>query len=190
MADDDEGGVEVSEPRVERAVLVAGSRELADELDRLYRRHHALVYRLALRYGLGNAAWAEDLTHDVFMVLLDELPRLDDTEQLEGWLYRVTCHRCLRKLRRERFLDQPLVRWLLARDVIASPEPQVLARRELEQTRKALAKLPGRERVVVGMVVLDGKSQREVGEALGLSKGYVSKLLARGLAKLEEALRD
>ena len=58
------------------------------------------------------------------------------------------------------------------------------------KTRKALARLPARERVVVGMCLIDGKSQREACEALRLSKGYVSKLLARGLAKLEEALRD
>jgi RNA polymerase sigma factor (sigma-70 family) len=54
----------------------------------------------------------------------------------------------------------------------------------------ALGQLPARERVVLGMVHLDGKSQREVAEILGLSKGYVSKLLARATARLEEELRD
>jgi RNA polymerase sigma-70 factor (ECF subfamily) len=174
----------------ERGMIEAADREqaFADELDQLYRRHHRAVYQLALRHGLGNAAWAEDVTQDVFIKLLDALPELDDRAHLEGWLYRVTCNCCLRKLRREQFLRQPLLRWLLASDEGGSIEDQVFARHELERTRRALAELPARERIVVGMCQLDGKSQREVCEILGLSKGYVSKLLARGLAKLQEAL--
>lgn len=169
-----------------------GDGDVAALLDRLYRRHHRAVYQLALRYGLGNEAWAEDVVQDVFLTLFDRLPTLTDVEQLDGWLYRVTTNRCLRKLRRDSFLNRPLVRWLLARDRVAeaSPEQQVFARRDLERARSALAALPARERVVVGMCHLDGKSQREVCETLGLSKGYVSKLLARALARLEEALDD
>ncbi|MCY0989298.1 sigma-70 family RNA polymerase sigma factor [Nannocystis sp. ILAH1] len=171
---------------------VGGDGDVAALLDRLYRRHHRAVYQLALRYGLGNEAWAEDVVQDVFLTLFDRLPTLADVEQLDGWLYRVTTNRCLRKLRRDSFLNRPLVRWLLARDRVAeaSPEQQVFARRDLERARSALAALPARERVVVGMCHLDGKSQREVCETLGLSKGYVSKLLARALARLEEALDD
>ena len=126
------------------------------------------------------------------MALLDKLESLGDHEQLGGWLYRVTTNRCLRKLERERFRSRPLVRWLLltGAEVEPSIENQMFARHELERARLALARLPARERVVLGMCHLDGKSQREVCEILGLSKGYVSKLLARGIAQLEEALRD
>ncbi len=162
--------------------------DLGAQIDRLYRQHHRAVFRLALRYGLGDEAWAEDIMQDVFITLFDELATLDDHQRLEGWLYRVTTNRCLRKLRREQFMQRPLVRWLLAGEASGSLEQQVFARHELERTRRALAELPARERVVVGMCHLDGKSQREVCEVLGLSKGYVSKLLARGLATLEEAL--
>jgi RNA polymerase sigma-70 factor, ECF subfamily len=165
--------------------------DVAGQIDQLYRRHHRAVFLLALRYGLGDEAWAEDVVQDVFLTLLDCLPRLAEHEQLDGWLYRVTTNRCLRKLRRERFVNRPIVRWLLARgDGQASVEQQVFARQDLERARRALGELPPRERVVVAMYHLDGKPQREVCETLGLSKGYVSKLLARGLARLEEALRD
>ncbi len=165
--------------------------ELGDTLDRLYRRHHHAVFHLALRYGLGDEAWSEDVVQDVFVALLDRLPSLEDHQQLDGWLYRVTTNRCLRKLRRERFLRHDIVRRLLVVDSTQSPsmEGRVFARRDLERARTVLATLPPRERVVVCMCHLDGKSQREVCDVLGLSKGYVSKLLARGTARLEEALR-
>ncbi|MFY0534022.1 RNA polymerase sigma factor [Nannocystis pusilla] len=82
---------------------VGGDGDVAALLDRLYRRHHRAVYQLALRYGLGNEAWAEDVVQDVFVTLFDRLPTLADVEQLDGWLYRVTTNRCLRKLRRDSF---------------------------------------------------------------------------------------
>lgn len=178
----------------ERARGAVGSltkEALGDTLDRLYRQHHPTVFHLALRYGLGDEAWAEDIVHDVFVALLERLPSLDDHQQLEGWLYRVTTNRCLRKLRRDRFLLRDVVRRLLVVGPTEGPsvEGRVFARRDLERTRRVLAELPPRERVVVCMCHLDGKSQREVCEILGLSKGYVSKLLARGIARLEEALR-
>lgn len=175
----------------QRRALADAAADVAGQIDRLYRRHHRAVFVLALRYGLGDEAWAEDVVQDVFVTLFDHLPQLADHEQLDGWLYRVTTNRCLRKLRREAFLQRPIVRWLLSRgDAQPTLEQQVFARQDLERARRALADLPPRERVVLAMCHLDGKSQREVCEILGLSKGYVSKLLARGLARLEEALRD
>lgn len=181
---------EGAEPQL--GVTAASSETPAALVDRLYRRHHAAVFRLALRYGLGDESWAEDVVQDVFIKVLDRLDRIDDHEHLDAWLYRVTTNHCLRKLRRERLWGVEIVRRLLAggAGAVAPLEGQVFARRELERTREALARLPARERVVLSMCHLDGKSQREVCEILGLSKGYVSKLLARALARLQEELDD
>lgn len=165
---------------------------LAQTIDRLYREHHATVYRLALRYGSGNEAWAEDIVQDVFLTLLDALPSLHDVDHLGGWLYRVTTNRCLRKLRRDRFLDHPVVHACLGpfRDrAVDPPEAQVFARRDLERTRSVLALLPPKECIVVCMHLLDGKSQVEIGQILGFSKSYACKLLARGMARLQRELR-
>ncbi len=67
----------------------------------LYQEHRGRVYHLCLRLGAGNVAWAEDATQDVFVKLLAELPRLSATEDLGGWIYRVTVNTCLSRLRRE-----------------------------------------------------------------------------------------
>ncbi|MEZ4453277.1 MAG: sigma-70 family RNA polymerase sigma factor [Nannocystaceae bacterium] len=185
----------MSEAKPQAALARPSATEAAEAaaatIDRLYRRHHRDVFRLALRYGLGDAAWAEDVVQDVFITLVDALDRLGDHDELGGWLYRVTTHRCLRKLRRERFLRLPVVRWLLeAAQPPRSLEGQIFARHDLERARRILEGLPPRERVVVSMVHLDGRSQREVCETLGLSKGYVSRLLARGVARIQEGLDE
>ena len=52
---------------------------------------------------------------------------------------------------------------------------------------RLLNTLPPKERMVLSMQVLDGHSQRDIALLLGLSEGYVSKLLTRAWANIRAA---
>ncbi len=158
------------------------------ELASLYRAHHALVYRIALRYGRGNATWAEDIMQDVFIDLMKALPTLDDHEHLEGWLYRATTHRCFCRLRREKFRMLAPIRWLFGAQQVEPTTPDVLAmaRQDLQRAAHALAELPPKEQIAFSMYYLDGQEQEEIGKVLGHSKGYVCKLIQRAVDKLRQ----
>lgn len=154
-----------------------------------FRTHRNKVFRIGLRYGRGRAQWAEDLTQDVFMKLLEELPQLDEHEDLGGWLYRVSVNAALSRLRTEKSV---LVR--LARAVAGDSheaDERADTRLELsEDARRAqqlFDTLPPKERVVLSMKVLDGLQQREIAKTLGMSEGYVSKLLTRAWQKVQDA---
>lgn len=159
-----------------------------ERVEALYRAHHDLVYRLALRYG-GDHAWAEDLTHEVFLRLFDVIDDLEPREGLEGWFYRVTSNRCLNRLRAERLRKSAPVRWLLGRRAHHPDDPEEVtaARQGLTRAQAALAALPPKERVAFSMHYLDGKQQIEIAQMLGHSKGYVSKLIARAEARVRAA---
>lgn len=151
-----------------------------------YRAHRDRVYAWALRYGSGRRAWAEDVAHDVFLKLHRHLHRLD-TDDLGGWLYRVTANVALGRLRSE-------ASWLgRLKSLLASPAErdrpdEVLERRDdAAAALRLLASLPPNERMVVSMHVIDGLSQRDLAKTLGLSEGYVSKLLARAWVKIRAA---
>ncbi len=147
-----------------------------------YERHSQRVLRLCLRYGGGSLPWAEDVTHDVFMRLLSHLPSLSETEDLEGWLVTVTSRLCLKRLERERSIFGRVLLRLQG----ASPEPVSGpdAIFELKQSARevlaAVARLPPRERIVMTLLLAEGRTQQEICAALGFSKGYVSKLASRG----------
>ena len=161
----------------------------ADRVDALYRQHRDLVYRLALRYGGGRGAWAEDVTQDVFIRLFDAVGRLDVQAGLEGWLYRVTTNRCLNRLRRERLRNSAPVRWLLGRrqsDPV-DPERVSTARQGLAQAWDVLETLTPKEQVAFCMFYLDGRRQTEIADQLGHSKGYVCKLIKRAEERVREA---
>ncbi|WP_437993112.1 RNA polymerase sigma factor [Sorangium sp. So ce145] len=165
------------------------SGEEAHEIGALYRNHHRLVYRLALRYGRGNVAWAEDVTQDVFLDLMKALETLTERDNLEGWLYRTTSNRCLNRLRRDRFLALPPIRWLLGQgEDERSPLDEVtIARDDLRRALETLGTLPPKEQVAFSMFYLDGKEQEEIGKILGHSKGYVCKLIQKAVAQLRDA---
>jgi RNA polymerase sigma-70 factor, ECF subfamily len=154
-----------------------------------YQAFRHRVYRLGLRYGGGRESWAEDLTQDVFMKLYRELPSLTDREDLGGWIYRVTTNAALSRLRRERSVFRTVRQLWSQQDEQA--QEQADTRLELseraQEAEAMLAALPPKERVVLSMKVLDGRSQREIAGLLGLSEGYVSKLLTRSWARLQAA---
>ena len=140
--------------------------------------HRGRVFHWALRYGAGDRAWAEDVTHDVFLKLWAHLPQLEDCGDVGGWLYTITARVAVSRLRAHNGLLSVVRKWLQPQ-ADALPDASLDARRASAAALKALEALPDRERVVLCMVALDGLSQREVSVQLRLSEGYVSKLLQR-----------
>ncbi len=153
----------------------------------LYARYGNSVYRWALRYGGGSSAWAEDVTHDVFVGLLTRPPALAEHADLDGWFYRITANRCLNQLRRDRFLRSSPFRWMLGRERSGPPTPeaQVCARSELSDAMAAVSTLPPKQRIAFLMHRLDGKQQHEIAGVLGHSKSYVCKLLQKAETALD-----
>ena len=131
---------------------------------------------------------AEDISHNVFMELYRNLPLLRDTDELTSWLYRVTVREALSAKRTRWRMLRRLGTWLSVREADASPSPEQLvqSRRQLSRVLLAMQQLPPRERVVVMLKVVDGKTQREIAELTDLSEGYISKLLARALSALRK----
>jgi RNA polymerase sigma-70 factor (ECF subfamily) len=152
----------------------------------LYRRHAEAVYLWALRYANGRTGWAEDLVHEVFLKVWQHHARLRE-EDVKGWLFRVTQNLAFRQLRRERLLGSSVeaLRGIFGhRTDLDTPEVRLQRKRDARSATEALGRLPGQERVVVGLKILDGLSQREIADLLELSEGYVSKLLARAFSRL------
>lgn len=157
-------------------------------LEGLYNTYRHKVYRLGLRYGRGSQQWAEDLTQDVFMRLFEHLSHLDQTSDLGGWLYRVATNVALHRLRHDRSWLARVQGLLRASDPEFEPGADVaLEGREAEAAGlEAVHALPPKEKVVMLMRLVDGKKQSEIAELLSMSKGQVSKLLARGRAHLAQ----
>lgn len=136
-----------------------------------------------MRYAGGNRAFAEDLTQDVFLGLVDVL-KTTEIKDPAGWLYRSTANLAISRLRREGSFRSRFARLFTFEEAV-TPEPE-----QKDEARRAMAvlgTLPDRQRVALSMKVLDGKSQREIADVLGLSEGYVSKLIDRAWTAVRAA---
>jgi RNA polymerase sigma-70 factor (ECF subfamily) len=148
-------------------------------LDRLYHSHGPAVLRRA-RQLLGSDSEAREVLHDVFAALLEKPEQYAGKSSIMTFLYSVTTHHALTRLRRERNRQRLLERHL---EEPGSVHANGQARAEL---RELLRELPEELATVAVYHYLDEMTQEEIAELLGCSRQWVTKLVARLKERLEE----
>lgn len=158
-----------------------------------YRKHQGAVYRFALQMS-GRTEIAEEVTQDVFMVVMKSASRYDSERgSVAAFLYGVARNFVLRALERERpyitVLDDPggdyAERVTVERDVLGD-----LAHSErIETLRKAVLALPPAYREVVVLCDLHERDYAEAASVLGCAIGTVRSRLHRARALLAEKMR-
>lgn len=156
-----------------------------DEVARLYRDHGATVYRRAYRL-LGNPADAEEATQEVFVRVLRTEAVYEGKGEIVGWLYRITTHYCLNRIR-----DQRRRRDLFAEHVSANaPTSTTTAPADLVLLRWLLSSADERQAQAAIYVFLDGMSYEEAAPLLGVSKRTVGNLIERFQTFCQEKLKS
>jgi RNA polymerase sigma-70 factor (ECF subfamily) len=154
----------------------AGDLEAFAELVRVYEHRVASVlYRL-----LEDRRDVEEATQDVFVQAWRNLPRFRGEAQVFTWLYRIAVNEALMRKRRKRADLQELDERIAAP---ADPEPglrDVLVRE--------LAALPFETRAAVVLRDVEGLSNEEVAEALGISLAAAKSRIHRGRMQIRAAL--
>lgn len=164
-------------------------RMYADLLAKAVRLHAELVPRQAFRLT-GDVHAAEDLSQDVFVRVLQSLPRFDpDRGSMEGWLYRITMNLFRDQLRRNR-LRQPHRLYAAAELTCSRPRPDelALARRLDPDLEAALRSLTPAVLDTVLLADVAGLSHREIAAMTGVARGTVASRLCRAHARLQAQL--
>ena len=159
----------------------------------LLERYKNLIYSIPLRYGAPHQD-ASDIFQAVCLDLFNELPRLRDAEALQGWLIRVTTHKCYRwkrqQIDQERNLDEDAAEHLDARHAIP---PDVLAAVEREQMlREAIGRLPPRCREMIELLFFEHPPlpYNDVARRLNLAIGSIGFIRGRCLKRLKKLLQE
>jgi RNA polymerase sigma-70 factor (ECF subfamily) len=126
------------------------------------------------RHLLGNEADAREVLHDVFASLLERPGQFSGHSSVMTFLYSMTTHHALGRLRRDRTHERLL-------EANHDPEgravtPAGQARAEL---REMLLALPHDLATVAVFYYLDEMTQEEIAEAMGCSRQWVTKLVLR-----------
>jgi RNA polymerase sigma factor (sigma-70 family) len=153
---------------------LARDRRAERAFERLYRRHVADVYRYALAV-MRNPADAEDLTQTTFLNAYRAFRRGERPHTPYNWLIRIA-HNAATQRHRERTrrpeevpLDEGASAAATARDEDSG----------LEEALRALGRLTLNQRAALVMREVEGRSYREIAEALGVSEAAVDMQIYR-----------
>lgn len=170
----------------------------AEALATLYQRRQRNVYRFALQM-CGSTAIAEDITQEVFLVLINDGSIFDSSRgSLNSFLLGVARNHVLRRLQRERFYvpimesegygeREPISPGAMT--VTVGPLDDLARTETIESVRRAVLALPERYREVVVLCDLQELSYGETAEILGCAVGTVRSRLHRARALLTNKLR-
>lgn len=150
------------------------TRELAAELERIYRAHADFVWRSVQRFGVAPAH-AEDVVHEVFLVVQRRLADLDPEASVRGWLWGIARgvaanHRRgrARAAKREQVSLE-----VVAPPTPADPEQHVHITEAAAVVARFLDQLPPDKRAVFELADIEGLSCPEIAELLELELGNV-----------------
>ena len=165
--------------------------------DTLFTRYQKRTYRLVQRY-ISNREDALDLTQDAFIRAYQGLSDFKSQCQFYSWLYRITVNLCIdflrKKARSEVLLYDSDESGELPMANIPDPRSEspakALENKELRaHIRKAVRRLPPKQRQIFILRHWDGLSLKDIAATVGRSDGTVKAHLLHAHRNLRKHLR-
>jgi RNA polymerase sigma-70 factor (ECF subfamily) len=161
------------------------------DLERIFREHHALVFRAAYRVT-GNADDAEDVLQTVFLRLMKRAPGAEPVDHMASFLHRAAVNAALDLVRsRQNIRSVPLddLEPVLSEPAHRSPDRVQHSGEIREWLRGALARLNPRIAEMFMLRFFDGKDNPEIARLLKTTPGTVAVTLSRTRDRLEREYR-
>ena len=161
----------------------AGDKEAVGEL---YRQQLPAIYRYVY-FRVQDQAAAEDLTAEIFMRMLEALPKYEDRGlPFAAWLYRIAHDRVVdyhrrTALRQTLSLEEPIVS-------DADTEATAMRSNEAEALYAALDLLTDEQRLVLQLRFFEGLDVDETARIVGKTPGAVKALQFRAIRQLAQRL--
>lgn len=158
-----------------------------DALAVVFDSYYEPVYRYIYRH-LRHAETAEDLTADVFRVLLENLnTQRGPSRFLRAWLYKVAQNLIIDEVRRNKYRQTDVIddEHQDNSQYVGQQVEQVLTHKAV---RQAMRHLTGKQQSVLYLKFLQGLSNDEIAYTLDMTVGTVKALQHRGLQALRRYL--
>ncbi len=141
----------------------------------------------------------DEILQECLFRLYKHLPSLRDVMKFGSWVSRMAVNQCysqrLRRSRKAMESTDDQIEWA-ERDVMwqkrdpDNPRKELMRREVREEINQAIRELPPRQRSVVVLFEVEGRSIREIAEMLNCSVGAVKFNLHQARKKLKLALRE
>lgn len=150
----------------------------------LFRRYTQLITAVAYNY-LQDSVETEDAVMEVFEIILRDLQH-HEVNNFKTWVYSVTKHHCLKKLRKEREENvdvESALRHVTAEESSASDALRL--EQQLEELKQAITRLSEEQKQCIELFYFQEKSYKEVSVLTGYSINEVKSYLQNGKRNLK-----
>jgi RNA polymerase sigma factor (sigma-70 family) len=153
----------------------------------LYTKYKARLMGLCRRYARSEPE-AEDMFHEGFIRIFQQLHTLEQADKLVPWMKRVMVNTAInvyyknQKQQAETELEDA---WTQT----SADHLDMLARIGTEELLKLIEKLPDGYRMVFNLYVIDGYNHTEIAELMGIAEGTSKSQLARAKNMLRNKLK-
>jgi RNA polymerase sigma factor (sigma-70 family) len=138
---------------------------------------------------LRDGHLAEDAVQEAFVEAYGKLDRLRDVEAFPGWLRFIVKKHCDRLTRRKAHPVIPADESIIAASGTEDPAAQLEKKDEKQKILTALGSLTENQRIAVSMFYIDGYSQSDIANFLGIAVSSVKKRLFDARRSLREILK-
>ena len=192
------GQISYSHYRDNNPAYSRGMDRFTEDFKAIHASYRPRIYRYLARLVGQNEA--EDLTQEVFLRVSRSLPDFRGDAKISTWIYRIATNVATDRLRSRSFKETQRDKAIppgegSIQDVDALPEEKnsslerQLMREEMSScVHDYLNTLPENYRAIVTLSEIEGLSNQEIAEVLGLTLDAVKIRLHRGRAKLKEKL--
>jgi RNA polymerase sigma-70 factor (ECF subfamily) len=172
----------------ERALVEACLEGQQGAFDLIVERHKRAVYQLCYRF-VANHEDATDLSQDVFLRAFRGLRNFRGHSSLSTWLYRIAVNVCLNRLGAKN-ATEPIDERQFVDDRAESAAERLLRHERASRLRRAIARLPRKQRLTIVLRAFHEMSHQQIAEVLGSSVGAVKANFFHALANLKRALDE
>lgn len=144
------------------------------------------MYGVCLYYS-GSSDEAEDLLHDGFMKVFENIKQFQSNGSFEAWMRKIFVNEALMYYRRNKrtivkddFKD-------VIEDVFQSNQEENI---DNQTVMKLISELPPQYRMVFNLYAIEGLKHKEIAEMLEINEGTSKSNLARARAILQSKLKD
>jgi RNA polymerase sigma-70 factor (ECF subfamily) len=180
----------------------------------LFARSHPMMKRVARAYVASDAV-AEEIVQETWLAIVTGIDRFEGRSALGTWIFSILTNQAKTHSAREKRAlpfssvapaeaHEPAVdpdrfqrdddawpgHWATPPRPWQKPERRLLALEARDRLKAALAQLPDRQRLIVGLRDVEGHSAEEVCDLLGLSQENQRVLLHRGRSRLRAILEE
>lgn len=155
----------------------------------LYNKYAKRIYHAVFRV-MGNTAESEDIVQEAFCTAFEQIGKLKNQNNFEGWVKRIAINQAISTLRKKKmvFADESHLETVAEEDV--DMDEEFLFQCQVDDVKSAIQALPDGYRTIVSLHLFEDMGQEEIGNMLGISHATVRSQYHRAKKKIFTALKD